>query len=169
MNVVNGGRVLYKAVTKDKFRMKTNFPAQIIKLYHHRYLVFIYLEKMSSGGNKKSAKNTPNKNSKENSSVVTMEKIEEMLEEKFKPYEKNIKSYLAANNELLSKRVNELDGNLNDLHASIEHSDKVNLEKFKAIDGDLCHINRTFRNHAKNKDDNVCKIEEKLRYFEEVY
>ena len=32
-NVVNGGRVLYKAVTKDKLWMKTNFPAQIIKLY----------------------------------------------------------------------------------------------------------------------------------------
>ena len=61
---------------------------------------------MSSGGNKKSTKNTPNKNSKENSSVITMEKIEEMLEQKFKSYEENIKSYLPANNELLSKRIN---------------------------------------------------------------
>ena len=83
---------------------------------------------MSSGGNKKSTKNTPNKNSKENSSVITMEKIEEMLEQKFKSYEENIKSYLAANNELLSKRINELNGKLNDLQASIEHSDEVNLE-----------------------------------------
>ena len=61
---------------------------------------------MSRGGNKKSTKNTPNKNSKENSSVITMEKIEEMLEQKFKSYEENIKSYLPANNELLSKRIN---------------------------------------------------------------
>ena len=62
---------------------------------------------MSSGSNKKSIKNKPSKNSKENSSVITMEKIEEMLEQKFKSYEENIKSYLAANNELLSKRINE--------------------------------------------------------------
>ena len=101
---------MYKAVTKDKFWTKTNFPAQIIKLYLHSYLVFINLKKMSSGGNKKSTKNTPNKNFKENSSVITMEKIEEMLEQKFKSYEENIKSYLAANNELLSKRINELNG-----------------------------------------------------------
>ena len=101
-NVVNGGRVLYKAVRKDKFWMKTNFPAQIIKLHLHSYLDFINLKKMSSSSNKKSAKNTPNKNSKENSSVITGKKIEEILEQKFKSYEENIKSYLAANNELLS-------------------------------------------------------------------
>ena len=73
-----------------------------------------------------------------------MEKIEEMLEQKFKSYEENIKSYLAANNELLSKRINELNGKLNDLQATIEHSDEVNLEKFKAIDRDVSHINGTF-------------------------
>ena len=38
---------------------------------------------------------------------MTMEKIEEMLEQNFKLYEENIKSYLAANNELLSKRIND--------------------------------------------------------------
>ena len=122
---------------------------------------------MSSSGNKKSTKNTPNKNSKENSSVITMEKIEEMLEQKFKSYEENIKSYLAANNELLSKRINELNGKLNDLQASIEHSDEVKLEKFKAIDRDVSHINGTFRNHAKNTDDQLYEIEEKLRYLED--
>ena len=63
-----------------------------------------------------------------------MEKIEEMLEQNFKLYEENIKSYLAANNELLSKRINELNGKLNDLQASIEHSDEVNLEKVKATE-----------------------------------
>ena len=80
-----------------------------------------------------------------------MEKIEEMLEQKFKSYEENIKSYLAANNELLSKRINELNGKVNDFQASIEHSDEVNLEKFKAIDRDVSHINGTFRNHAKTQ------------------
>ena len=58
---------------------------------------------MSSGSNKKSTKNAPSKNSKESLSVITMEKIEEMLEQKFKSYEENIKSYLAANNELLKE------------------------------------------------------------------
>ena len=43
-----------------------------------------------------------------------------------------MKSYLAANNELLSKRINELNGKLNDIQAIIEHSGKVNLEKFKS-------------------------------------
>ena len=69
---------------------------------------------MSSGGNKKTTKNLPNKNSKENSSAITMEKIEEMLEQKFESYEENIKSYLAANNELLSKRINKNYKLLND-------------------------------------------------------
>ena len=36
----------------------------------------------------------------------------------------NMKSYLAANNEL--------NGKLNDIQAIIEHSGKVNLEKFKS-------------------------------------
>ena len=53
-------------------------------------------------------------------------------------------------NELLSKKINELNGKLNDLQASIEHSDEVNLEKFKAIDRDVSH-----------------EIEEKLRYLED--
>ena len=35
---------------------------------------------MSTGDNKKTTKNTPNKNSKEHSSVITMDKIEKMLE-----------------------------------------------------------------------------------------
>ena len=122
---------------------------------------------MSSGCKKKSTKNTANKNSKENSNVVTMEKIEEMLEQMFKSYEENIKSYLAANNELLSKRINELNGKLNDSQASVEHSDEVNLETFKAIYRDVSHINRTFQNHAKNTDDQLYEIEEKLRYLEE--
>ena len=79
-----------------------------------------------------------------------MEKIEEILEKKFKSYEKRRKSYLAANNELLSKRLNEVNGKLNDLQVSIEHSDEVNLEKFKATDRDASHINGIFRKHAKN-------------------
>ena len=78
-----------------------------------------------------------------------MEKIEEMLEQKFKSYEKNIKSYLAASNEPLSKRTNQVNDKLSDLQASMEHSDEVNLETFKAIDRDVSHINGTFRNHAK--------------------
>ena len=64
-----------KLLQKINFGRKPNFPAQIIKLYFHSYLVFINLTKMSSGGNKKTTKNTPNKNSKENSSVITMEKL----------------------------------------------------------------------------------------------
>ena len=79
-----------------------------------------------------------------------MEKIEEILEKKFKSYEKRRKSYLAANNELLSKRLNEVNGKLNDLQVSIEHSDEVNLEKFKATDRDASDINGIFRNHARN-------------------
>ena len=39
-----------------------------------RLLIFINLKKMFSEVNKKTTKNTPNKNSKENSSVTTMEK-----------------------------------------------------------------------------------------------
>ena len=41
------------------------------------------LKKISSSGNKKTTKNTLNKNSRENSSAITMEKIE-MLEQNFK-------------------------------------------------------------------------------------
>ena len=59
------------------------------------------------------------------------------------------KSYLAVNNELLSNRRNERNEKLNDLQASIEHYDEVNLEKIKAIDRDVSHINGTFWNHAK--------------------
>ena len=55
---------------------------------------------MPRGRNKKTTENTPNKNFKENSGVITTEKNEEMLEQKFKSYEKNIKSCLASNNEL---------------------------------------------------------------------
>ena len=110
-------------------------------MHLHNYLVFISLKKISSGGYKKTIKNTPNKNSKENSSVITME---EMLEQKLKSYEKNIKSYLAVKNELLSKRANELNEKLSDLQPSMEQSGEVNLEKFKAIDRDASHINETF-------------------------
>ena len=70
--ILNGGRILSEVVTKDKFWTKTNFPAQIIKLHLCSYLVFINLKKMSSDGKKETAKNTPNKNSKENSRVITM-------------------------------------------------------------------------------------------------
>ena len=83
---------------------------------------------MPRDGNKKTPKNTPNKTSKENTSVITMEKIEEMPEQEIKSYEENIKSYPAASNELLSKRMNELNDKLNDLQASIEHSNKVNAK-----------------------------------------
>ena len=162
-NVVNGGRVLYKAVTKDKFWAKTNFPVQIIKLYPHNYLVLIILKKMSSGGNKKTTKNRPNKNSKENSIVITME---EMLEQKFKSYKENIKSYLAAKNDLLSKKINELNDKLSNLQSSREYSDKKNLQKFKAIDRNVSHINGTFQNHANITDNRLYEIEEKLCYLE---
>ena len=77
-----------------------------------------------------------------------MKKIEEMLEQKFKSYEENISSYLAANDGLLRKRINELNFKLNDLQASIKNSDEVNLETFKAKDRDVSHINGTFRNYA---------------------
>ena len=90
-----------------------------------------------------------------------------MLEQKFKSYEENMKSYLAAKNELLSKRINELNGKLSDLQASIEHFHEVNLEKFKAIDRDVSHINGTFRSHAENTDDQLYETEEKLRYLED--
>ena len=83
---------------------------------------------MPRDGNKKTPKNTPNKTSKENTTVITMEKIEEMPEQEIKSYKENIKSYPAANNELLSKRMNELNDKLNDLQASIEHSNKVNAK-----------------------------------------
>ena len=92
-NVVNGGRVLYKTVKKDKLWRKTNFPDQIIKMYLHSYIIFINQKKMSSGSNKKSTKNTRNKSFKENLSVITVENFEEMLEQKFKSYEENIKGY----------------------------------------------------------------------------
>ena len=86
-----------------------------------------------------------------------------MLEKKFKSYEENIKRYLAASNRLLSKRMNELNGKLNDLQANIEHSDDINLEKCKAIDRDVSQMNGTFWNHAKNTGNHLFKIEEKLR------
>ena len=86
-----------------------------------------------------------------------------MLEKKFKSYEENIKRYLAASNWLLSKRMNELNGKLNDLQANIEHSDDVNLEKCKAIHRDVSHMNGTFWNHAKKIGNHLFKIEEKLR------
>ena len=50
-----------------------------------------------------------------------MEKVEEMLEQKFKSYEEKLKSCLGINNEILSKRINEVNGKLDDLQASIEH------------------------------------------------
>ena len=53
------------------------------------------------------------------------------------------------------------------LQNTTEHSRKVNLEKFKAIDRDVSHINGTFKNHAKNAHDHLYEIEEKLRYLED--
>ena len=76
--------------------------------------------------------------------------------------EENIKIYLAANDELSSKRINELNGALSDLQVSIEHSDEVNMENFKAIDRDVSYISGTFRNHAKNTDDRLYETEERL-------
>ena len=93
-------------------------------------------------------------------------KIEEMLKQKFKSYEEKIKIHLAANNGLLSKRINELNGKVNDLQASIESYDEVNLVKFKVIDWVVSRrMNGTFRNHAKKTDDHLYEIEEKLRYL----
>ena len=57
--------------------------------------------------------------------------------------------------EFLSKRINELNGKYNDLQASREHSDEVNLEKYKAIDRDVSHINGTSWNHTRNTDENL--------------
>ena len=54
-----------------------------------------------------------------------------MLEKKFKSYEENIKRYLAASNGLLSKRMNEVNGKLNDLQANIEHSDELTWKNVK--------------------------------------
>ena len=68
--------------------------------------------------------------------------------------------------EFLSKRINELNGKFNDLQASREHSDEVNLEKYKAIDRDVSHVNGTSWNHARNTDDHLHGIEEKLRHLE---
>ena len=45
--------------------------------------------------------------------------------------------------------MNELNGKPNDLQASIEHPDQVNLGKFKAMDRDVSHVNANFRNHGK--------------------
>ena len=84
-----------------------------------------------------------------------------MLDQKFKSYEENIKSYLAANNELLTKIINDLNGKLTDLQASVKHSDKVNLEKFKGLDGDVSHINGTFRIHAKKRRRSIIRKKRK--------
>ena len=56
-----------------------------------------------------------------------MEKIKEMPKQKFKSYQENMKSCLAANNESLCKKINELNGKLDDLQTSLEHSDEVNM------------------------------------------
>ena len=96
-------------------------------------------------------------------------KIEEMLEKKCESFEENIKRYLEANNELLSKRITELNGKLKNLQTSIEHFDKVNLEMFKAIHREVSHMNGTFGNHAKNTDTHLYEIEEKLRYLEDSF
>ena len=66
-----------------------------------------------------------------------------MLEKKLKPYKENISSYLASKNEFFSKRINKLNGKFNALQAGIEHSGKVKLEKLKAIDRNVSHINGT--------------------------
>ena len=56
---------------------------------------------------------------------------------------------------------------VNPIIFSIEHSDEVNLEEFKAIDRNVSHINGPFWNHAKNKNDHLYEIEQKLRYLED--
>ena len=38
---------------------------------------------------------------------------------------------------------------------STEHSDESNLEKCKAIDKNVSHVNVNFRKHAKNTDDHL--------------
>ena len=42
-------------------------------------------------------------------------------------------------------------GKLNDFQGSIEHSDEVNLEKFKAIERNVSHINRTLNQAKKHR------------------
>ena len=93
---------------------------------------------------RKLQKTTPSKNSIEKLIVIIMEKIFKMLEKKFKSYKENISSYLAAKNEFFSKRINKLNDKFNALRARTEHSGKVKLEKLKAIDRDVSHINGTF-------------------------
>ena len=56
---------------------------------------------------------------------------------------------------------------VNPIIFSIEHSDEVNLEEFKAIDRNVSHINGPFWNHTKNKNDHLYEIEQKLRYLED--
>ena len=124
---------------------------------------------MSSGDKRKLHKTHQIKFPKTNQVPSPWEKNEEMLEKKCESYEENIKRYLEANNELLSKRITELNGKLNNLQASIEHFDKFNLEMFKAIHREVSHMNGTFGNHAKNTDNHLCEIEEKLRYLEDSF
>ena len=56
---------------------------------------------------------------------------------------------------------------VNPIIFSIEHSDEVNLEEFKVIDRNVSHINGPFWNYAKNKNDHLYEIEQKLRYLED--
>ena len=42
-------------------------------------------------------------------------------------------------------------GKLNDFEGSIEHSGEVNLEKFKAIERDVSHINGTLNQAKKHR------------------
>ena len=58
--------------------------------------------------------------------------------------------------------INKLNGKLNDLQASVEYSDKVNLKKYKVSDINVSHINENFRKHVENTANHLCETEEKL-------
>ena len=95
---------------------------------------------MSTSSNRKATKFKPTKNLKK-SQMSSPWKNQRNAGAKVLIIQGKYITYLAANNELLSKRVKELNGQLNDLQASIEHSDEVNLEIFKVTDRDVCYIN----------------------------
>ena len=124
---------------------------------------------MSSSDKRKLPKTHQIKFPKGTQVLSRWKKSEEMLEKKCESYEENIKRYLEANNELLTKTITELNGKLNNLQTSTEHFDKVNLEMFKAIHREVSHMSGTFGNHAKNTDNHLYEIEEKLRYLEDSF
>ena len=84
---------------------------------------------MSTGGNKKTTKNTPNKKFQRTLKCNHHGQNWKNAGEKFKSYEENIRRYLPSNNELLSKRINELNDKLIDLQASIRPVTRKNLKR----------------------------------------